>query len=1209
MLEQTTRSSESVSTNNSGEFNVPYLAAGRYSVTVQKEGFNSFRAEDVILSEVQAYHLEVLLQVGQLSTTVQVTAESLQLQTQSTTVQSSVGENVIDLVPNITQNPLYYATLQAGVVGRMENGESQSTQSFGIGFDGRRFFSAFNINGSTAFTNDIQLDGLSVTGSAWNEATVLPNTDSLQEVRVATNNYSAEYGRGQGVVEMATKSGTNGFHGDVYYRNRNEAMNANSFMNNADAIARQPFRVNDFGGSVGGPIIRNKLFFFTSFERLLHNDTPEWLLTVPTAAERVGDFSHVLTPNFNGQPTPVVLYNPASVTQVGPNVYQRMPYPNAIITNVSPYALKIMNIYPLPNRTPTDPYGDNNFFTAENRTFQRSSNNNRLDYHHGRHSFYASGGVEDGTINTPSPYGAKSPFYLSPTTNVSYGGTEPEYVSDDNPYVQLGDTIILSPTTILDVRYGLTRVHTNFLSNTAQDLTASDYSSYGIPTSVQNIMPQFGSAPDISDTGNFSNASNAWYNNKHERQTNQQVTGSVTKTLGKWTFKGGAEVRVDLSNFTDYQNAATAYETATGNYTQEYISASGASTAQDVNVNQQGYPGASILVGGGGWLVSQTFSPRPALAEKYFALYSQNDWHATPRLTINLGLRWEVQPGPTDRFNRASDIDLTETSSFGTPGTIVFPGHNGISRNLWNPVWDDFGPRLGAAYRLGNNWVVRGGYGVSYVPNNTGWYDGPYTYAMGAFAPGTEVLPFGNNPNGTLVGNFWDAAASPVIPAVGANSAAPQLYGSGFPFFNRNSERPPRVQQWNIFVEKQLSHNWFASVGYVASHGDHLQSARFPLQDDQNVPAAVLNSWQRTYVASNGINNPGADLVQNPLQPASGALLPFQGVLGNRSIPQDLPYFPYLALYPDSIQADNGISTYNSLQVRLRHAFSSGLFLDASYVWSKSIDTTYTELQDEQGFSDTTGGGSGANNLDILNLNNDRKLSYSDVPNRLVAMLTYELPFGKGRTLALSNSVGRAILGGWQIGTVVTLQSGFPLAPTDANAGALNGRPNLVPGESLVLPAKLQGWYNGTTTITLPDGRQYTPCAQCYLKYNPDAFGGEVVTTPNGSSVTNIYWMGDAAIDYGTLRGPGRNNVDLTLSRNFRLKENMFLSVRANVTNAFNHTQFLSNSYNLDLGGTVAAAAPAMGIIAGEGGSNSYGTHGLATYDPRQIILEGRIQF
>jgi outer membrane receptor protein involved in Fe transport len=168
---------------------------------------------------------------------------------------------------------------------------------------------------------------------------------------------------------------------------------------------------------------------------------------------------------------------------------------------------------------------------------------------------------------------------------------------------------------------------------------------------VQAVFPEYGAAPDIQGFANYSSASNSWYNNKHERQTNHQVIGSITKTTGKWTLKGGAEFRVDLSNYTDFQNAAAYMQPETYDY--QYITANGGGTAQDINYLQGGSGYADMLEGAGGWGISSTFSPHPALAQKYFGIYTQNDFHATSRLTLNLGLRWEFQPGPTDRFNRA----------------------------------------------------------------------------------------------------------------------------------------------------------------------------------------------------------------------------------------------------------------------------------------------------------------------------------------------------------------------------------------------------------------------------------------------------------------------------------------------------------------------------------------------------------------------------
>ncbi len=851
VVEDDTGFSYSAATNGSGEYTVPYLKAGVYTITVSAAGFPAFRVTRVNVTAGSTVRTDVPLQLSKVSTQVEVTATAEQLQTDSTTVENAVSDKVIDSVANINQNPLYYASLLEGVVGRSEMSDSTSPQSFGIGFDGRRWLSALNVDGGSAFSSAIQLDGLSVTSGAWNEAAVLPNTDSLQEVRVVNSNFTAEFGRGMGAIKMATKSGTNQFHGGVYDRVRNEAFNANTFTNNAKAIARAPFRVNDFGGSLGGRLIKDKLFFFTSYELMRHTDTPQWLWTVPTPAERAGDFSQTLISGTNGAPTPATIYDPNNVVQTGPTVYTRVPYPNAVITNPNPYGVKIMSIWPLANRNPIDAFGSQNFFTQDARKFARSSNNSRMDYRVGRHSLYASGGVSIGTIETTSPFGAGSQWF-GPATALSGfsggGASLPRHVSDDNPYVQLGDTVILTPTLVLDVRGGANRIHSNYLSYPPQRFTAADYNSLGIPNSVQLAMPDFGAAPDIASPGRYSSVAFTQYNSKHERQTNSQVSGTVTKMLGKWTMKAGAEYRAYQGNYTDFQFAAAEYTGSTpGNFTVQNITASGASTNNNA-ISQQGFSGATLLTGAGGWLIPPTPSVRPALTSRYLGFFSQNDWRATSRLTINLGLRWELQPGPTDRYNRSTALDLTQTSPFAAVnnplgtymGKVVFAGFDGLPRNLWKTTWTDFGPRLGAAYRIGSDTVIRGGYGMAYGPNNTGWYDGPFAYNMGAFTLGTQVQPFGTNPNGTLVGNFWNPAASPIIVPPGANSAAPQLYGTGGAYFDYNNEHPARVHMWNFFLEHQFRRTWFVSAGIF----------RLAWHPSLPIPHATAKQPDRAYIGA-----------------------------------------------------------------------------------------------------------------------------------------------------------------------------------------------------------------------------------------------------------------------------------------------------------------------------------------------------------------------
>src|SRR5579863_8550258 len=231
VVQDETRVSHVTATNGDGEFTIPYLEAGAYTVTITAPGFPVFRVTKVHVFN-STERTDVQLQLSKTSTQVEVTATADQLQSDSTTVEGAVSTQVMDSIPNITQNPLYYASLLSGVVGRTELSESMTPQSFGIGYDGRRNQSAVNVDGATAFGAAIQLDGLSVTSGAWNEAAVLPNSDSLQEVRAVTNNYTAEFGRGMGAIQMATKSGTNQFHGSAYYRNRNEDFNANTFYNN-----------------------------------------------------------------------------------------------------------------------------------------------------------------------------------------------------------------------------------------------------------------------------------------------------------------------------------------------------------------------------------------------------------------------------------------------------------------------------------------------------------------------------------------------------------------------------------------------------------------------------------------------------------------------------------------------------------------------------------------------------------------------------------------------------------------------------------------------------------------------------------------------------------------------------------------------------------------------------------------------------------------
>ncbi len=1178
----------SAKTNLTGDYSVPYLAFGQYSITVTKEGFSTAKLSGISVSTAQTVRADAKLEISTIATQVEVAASAAELQTESSSVQNSVDERLIQAVPNVTHNPFYYATLQAGIVPRAGLNDTQSVNSFGIGIDGRRTFSAISANGGAAFTNDIQLDGVSVQGSAWNEAAVVPNPDGVQEVRTIINNFSAEYGRAQGVIQVTTKSGTNEYHGSAFYRNRNEVFNANTFGNNARGISRPPFKVSSYGGTVGGAIRRDKAFFFVSYEGLQHSQAVDYLKTVPTALEQKGDFSQTLV-NNSGVPTPLKLFDPFNVTQVGPNLYQRAPIPNAVIPNPDPYALKLFSYYPLPNRTPDDVYNTNNYFNRVSRSFSRNSINSRLDYRLGKHSIYGTGGITRGDITTPNSWGPDNPFQ---SRNEFIGST----LTDRNPYGAIGDTVVLSPTVVLDFRYGINRINAN---NEAEVFPGFDYASFGIPNELQSINAVPGAPIEFGPGGNLSALNQTNSLHKRERQTNHQLVGSVNKTLGRWNLKFGSEYRVYLSNYTD---AEESFNVQTGSgYTRQMIDAGGGGVGS-VTSDLAGWGPASILLGAGNIYVAPGRGAKPALAQKYFALYSQNDWRATNKLTVNLGVRWELQPGPTDRYNRLSAFDFSQNNPYNTPGAYAFMDTQGYGRNLWATQYKNFGPRIGFAYRLGQNTVVRAGYGITYMPTNTGYFDGPFTYGQDTFAGFTNSLPFGANPAGLVVGHFNEV--NTVVQPTGADVTSPRLYGgSPGPRFDVLDYQNGMAQQWNLFVEKRFRETWLVSVGYSATKGAHLPFARVPLNSLQFLPDSLLQSWRSSWIAANGKNNPATEQIPNPFQPVGGPRIPFNGSQGGLTMARQDTLLPYALFGGMQTQRSIGYSSYNAFQIQVNRNFANGLQFNAHYTWSKALDMAQTEAQ-SNGFADT--GGYDISNLDLRNYRNNYRVSLTDVPHRFVISYMYELPFGPGKRFANQNPLARALAGGWRIGGVTTFQSGYPIEIT--GGGGLNGRPDRVPGAPVEVPKDLQHWYDGKTVVTLPSGRQIQPPAFTYLKYSTDAFTGRVVQMSDGAYQGDLYYFGTAALDYGDIRGPGRNNWNLNLERSFRVNERVAVDFSAQFTNAFNTTQFRPNMTGA-LGGANTIPNLAIKVPVGALSSSSFGTHGTDTFDPRQTEFQLKVRF
>ena len=553
VTDQQTGVANTTQTTGAGQYTVPYLPAGTYTVAVSVSGFVPYRQTGLALATAQTVRVDVSLKVGAVESAIEVAAQAAQIQTDSSTVQGAIQSDVIAALPNPTQNPLFYAFLQAGVVPRNSTADSTTINSFGIGVSGRRQWSAVGVNGGRAWTNDIQLDGLPVMSGGYNEASVVPNTEGLEEVRVIANNFSAQYGHGQAVLAMNTKSGTNAFHGQGTYRLRNEFLKANTNSNKANGVARPAFKVNELGGAVGGPILKDKLFFFSSYHWVRHNRGTTSLLTVPTALERKGDFSQTKIRDASGAAVPAQIFNPWSVTQLGADLYQRAPIPGAIIPNADPRALLMYSYYPDPNRTPDDAFNTNNFQATAITTVRTHSLNNRVDYRLGKHSIYFSGGLYKANFLTPRPFG-KAPFNDAPT------GT-----TDNNPYGQIGDTIVVNPTLVLDVRYGFNRTQTANFNGNKSGFTDKDYDAFGVPANIRALMALPGAPPVVQPNAysggngggsNWTTVSGGLFGNGTGGQPSHSLVIGGTKMRGSWTHKFGFEARNLLSNYSDFEEQA-----------------------------------------------------------------------------------------------------------------------------------------------------------------------------------------------------------------------------------------------------------------------------------------------------------------------------------------------------------------------------------------------------------------------------------------------------------------------------------------------------------------------------------------------------------------------------------------------------------------------------------------------------------------------------
>jgi carboxypeptidase family protein/TonB-dependent receptor-like protein len=981
----TNDSREAVS-NSVGLYRFDNLLPANYEITAEASGFKSYVRREMILPANTAATVNVPLSLGGTTEKVQVTAAAVLLDTESANNTATLDSQLIQSLPNSYRNPLNFVFALAGTTEAQAGLTSRSTS-----FDQNG--SMFGLNGGRSGNAQILIDGANSTAVDWGGLIVSPTNDSVQEQQVVQNVYDAQYQRsGAGVVTLVTKSGGQSYHGSVYDYMRNSALDANSWSNNRNGAPKGLFHRNQFGATFGGPISRSHhLYFFGAYEGLRQPETDSiGPITLPTAAERAGDFSQTFNPDGSLQ----VIYNPFSSHLVtdsqGNTYYTRDPFPgNTIPANLlNSVGQSIVGLYPQPNRAGEGLNDLNNYFAQAPGRTGNDKFDWRVDWEQStKNRIFARMSDRVRQNNVPACF-----FCNGADTNNDN--------KDHGFQVVLNDTYTPSPTWVID---GYAAYGRWFESQTQIGFGKQNLSAIGLSPS---LSPQANGLP-LVHADLYSSLGTDYSTFDRFARTNITWLGNVTKQFTRHTLKFGANYDIAFMNNRsdrpvtfDFTRSSTSCEPGpAGGPCQAVLSSDNFTSGNAI---------ASMLLGTGSG--SSVISMDPAMSLHSIGLYIQDQWRATDRLTITAGLRYENQRPATERFNRLTYFNPKAinpiSTAFGSNVPGAFEYANSNNRSAWGPENLDFAPRLGIAYRVTDKLVARVGVGLFYSPAS----------AMISFdAPG-QFLGFSSNTNWigsangegfvptNLVSNpFPNGLAQPVGSSldglIQVGDGAGQIWPKGH-------HKIGYTEQWSMDLQYRLGSHSVIEVGYTGTRGRRLMYGNPDLNANQ-LPTSQLALGNQLY---NEVPNPFFGVITDPNSPLSG-----QTVLQNQLL-RPFPQYTYLN-YARSLPGAS--SAYDALNVKYTHQFSNGLSLLSTYVWSKALDN---------GSEDYIGWAIGGLWRDSYNTKLDYGISMHDVPQSFATAFVYQLPYGHGKRWGgAAPEVVRQILGDWEVSGVVRLTSGLPL--------------------------------------------------------------------------------------------------------------------------------------------------------------------------------------
>ena len=1090
LTDEATHQTRDTRSDSAGGYAFNALTPSTYTLHVAASTFSEAERTHIVLSTQDFLTLDIQLAVGSTTSVVQVSAEAPLVDPSTASISTDLDQKRLEDTPVLGRNP-YIAAKLSGVF--VNTGNPQF-----IRFADQNGTSTTSVAGGPVAANLYLVDGVPITDTN-NRPIVIPTIESIQDVKVQANTYDAQVGRtGGGVFNTLLRSGANTVHGSLFGETRQGSWLANDFFANRNGVPRADSPYYNWGASLGGPVViphlydgRNKTFFWIGAEGYIQSSPYTESFAVPTALERTGDFSS----SYNVDGSLNVIYDPTK-TYTDASGIHRTPFVGNKIpaSQVSTVGKNIASYYPLPQtNTATGQY---NFTGTDDVRDHAQEVTVKLDQQirpwwnvSGSYIFY----------EALQPLG--NPLGTLPG---SYSYTYHRQVDA----TQINSTWILNPTTVLTARYGNNRFP-NLIAEVSQGF---DPASLGFPSSYSSqiqdkyfptIFPR-----NFSQLGQNTASLDNW--------KSQIVNGTLAKTLKRHNLTFGAEYRRIRMDFQDFSNAPGTY-TFSGAFTQSSPNATGDGSGSDLADLLLGYPISGEV---------DITTPLKTYLD-YSAVFAQDDWRLTQRLTLNLGLRYEAETGLKEDNNQlavgfdrnaiaqlAPDVSVT--------GGILFAGINGNQHDIGDLSRTKFAPRIGASYQLSSKTVIRGGYGIFYAPLR---YDPIGSLAPGYTSANSYVASVDNDQ--TSAGTLNNPYPSGFVKPAGNSAGLLTGVGNSVTTYDQNYHAP-RVQQFSFGVEQELPGQIALHASYVGSRSVNLNpspTSSTPINTNQLNPSNFsLGATLGEQVANPDYVAGGPGIIGQPTVARSQTLRPF-------------PQFTSVNLFVSSAHAD-----YNALLVQVEKRAGHGLNLISSFTWSRNMDSSFATANSIQ-----SSGISAPQN--IYDLEAEYSHSVTDVPYRFVAGVLYNLPFGKDQRFSTGNQWGDEVIGGWQLNVLPTFQSGFPVSiyqssnPNSTIAGNGIQRPNLVSGARLGTNGSLYQRLNG------------------YI--NPAAF-----------SQSAAYTFGNAPRTL-SLRGPGYENWDISLFKNVVVRDRVNVQFRAQTFNAFNTPLFAgpNTAYGSANFGTITAQA------------------------------------